>query len=179
MRRKVRSWRTRHAGGKRRNCWILAWFAQGLANQFGVFVFAWGTDKMARSFIRVLNDLGGAEETWERALGEPQPRVSAGVGSMVAALGPEKKNGIGRAPLRYEELPEEQQPKPQLSLSDLVSQIGKATSMDELRRLRRQFARLSHPDRCDDLSATSEMAAANRLIDDAIASLRKRPNTQF
>jgi hypothetical protein len=137
-----------------------------------------GTDMMARSFSRVLNDLGGAEETWESALSEPQLRVSASVGSMVAALGPEKRNGLGRAPLRYEELPEEKQPEPQLSLSDLVSQTGKATSMDELRRLRRQFARLSHPDRCDDSSANSEMAAANRLIDDAIASLRKRRNTQ-
>ena len=134
---------------------------------------------MARSFSRVMNDLGGAEESWESALGEPQLRVSAGVGSMVAALGPEKKLRIGRSPLRYEELPEEQQPKPRVSLSDLVSQIGKATSMDELRRLRRQFARLSHPDRCDDSSATSEMAAANRLVDDAIASLRKRRDTQY
>jgi hypothetical protein len=162
----------------------IAGFLPGLGKAWltslSVFVDAFGgMDTMARSFSRVLNDLGGAEESWESALGEPQLRISAGVGSMVAALGPEKKNGIGRAPRRYEELPEEQQPKPQLSLSDLVSQIGKATSMDELRRLRRQFARLSHPDRCDDSSATSEMAAANRLVDDAIASLRKRRDAQY
>ena len=133
---------------------------------------------MARSFTRVLNDLGGAEETWERASGEPKLRISAGVGSMVAALGPEKKNRTGRPPLRYAEMPEEPQPAPRLAFSDLAGEIGKATSMEELCRLRRQFARLSHPDRCDNSSATSEMAAANRLIDDAIASLRKRRNTQ-
>ena len=128
---------------------------------------------MARSFSRVLEELGGAEEDGDRVLGEPQFRVSAGVGLMVTALGLEKKNGSRQKSLRYEEMPEEPEPVPQPSLSDLISQIGKATSMEELCRLRRQFARFCHPDHSEDASATAEMAAANRLIDDAIASLRQ------
>jgi hypothetical protein len=135
-------------------------------------------DVMVRSFSRVLNDLGGAEETWESALGEPRLRVSARAGFVVAALGPKKKDGSRRQPPGYEAMPDEPpQPEPQLSLSDLESQIGKAGSMEQLCRLRRQFARASHPDCCGDSSATSEMAAANRLIDDAIASLRRRQET--
>ena len=62
---------------------------------------------------------------------------------------------------------------PRLSLSDLISHIGKASSMEELNRLRRQFAMCNHPDHREDAPATAEMAAANRLIDDAIASLRQ------
>ena len=128
---------------------------------------------MARSFSRVLEELGAAEEDGDRALGEPQFRVSAGVGLMVTALGLEKKNGSRQKSLRYEEMPEEPEPVPQPSLSDLISQIGKASSMEELCRLRRQFARFCHPDHSEDASATAEMAAANRLIDDAIASMRQ------
>jgi hypothetical protein len=108
-------------------------------------------------------------------LGEPQLRVSARAGFMVAALGPKKKEGFRRKSPRYEAMPDEPpRPEPQISLPDLESQIGKANSMEELCRLRRQFARASHPDCCGDSSATSEMAAANRLIDDAIALLRRR-----
>ncbi len=130
---------------------------------------------MVRSFSRVLNDLGGAEETWESALGEPQFRVSARAGSIVASLGPLKKKEPRRQSPHYEAAPDEPpQPEPQLSLPDLERQVGKAASMEELCRLRRQFARASHPDCCGDSSAASEMAVANRLIDDAIAALRGR-----
>jgi hypothetical protein len=129
---------------------------------------------MARSFSRVLEELGSAAEDGDAALSEPQFRVSAGVGLMVTALGPERMNGSQPKSPRYEEMPEEPEPAPQLSLSDLTSQIGEATSMAELCRLRRQFARCNHPDHREDSPATAEMAAANRLVDDAIASLRKR-----
>jgi hypothetical protein len=130
-------------------------------------------DAMVRSFGRVLNDLGGAEETCERALDEPQLRVSARAGSIVASLGPMKKGGFRRQFPHYGITPDEPpQPEPHLSLPDLEKQIGKARSMEELCRLRRRFARASHPDCCGDSSAASEMAVANRLIDDAIAALR-------
>ncbi len=129
---------------------------------------------MARSFSRVLEELGSAEEDGDGTLAEPQFKVSAGVGLMVTALGPQRNSGSLRKSAQYEEMHEEPEPLPQLSLPELESQIGGATTMEELRRLRRQFARSSHPDRSEDASATSEMAAANRLIDDAIAALRER-----
>jgi hypothetical protein len=132
---------------------------------------------VARSFNRVLEDLGIAEEELDGALSEPKLRVSARAGFVVAALGPEKSTGFQPKSTRYEDTSEgtskELPLTPQLSLPELASQIGKAVSMEELRRLRRQFARFSHPDHSEDASATSEMAAANRLIDDAIASLRQ------
>ncbi len=124
------------------------------------------------SFGQLLEQLRTPEEEGAGTLSEPGFKVSAGVGLTVLALTPEKKAISQPGRSRYEEIPEEPQGAPQLSLGDLRSQIGKATSASELRRLRREFARQSHPDRCGDSSAAPEMAAANRLIDNAIASLR-------
>ncbi len=130
---------------------------------------------MPGSFSRVLEELGGAEEEdGDQNLGEPHFRVSARAGLTVTELGPQTRTRPQQKTGRYEVMPEEPQVPPQLSLSELTSQIGKAASMEELCHLRRQFARVSHPDHHEDPSATSEMAAANRLIDDAIASLRER-----
>ncbi|MGO9485856.1 MAG: hypothetical protein ACLPX9_14920 [Rhodomicrobium sp.] len=129
---------------------------------------------MPGSFSRVLEELGGAEEDGDKNLSEPHFRVSARAGLTVTELGPQTRTRPQQKTGRYEIMPEEPQVPPQLSLSELTSQIGKAASMEELCHLRRQFARVSHPDHHEDPSATSEMAAANRLIDDAIASLRER-----
>lgn len=129
---------------------------------------------MPGSFSRVLEEIGGAEGDGDRDLAEPRSRVSARAGLTVTELGSQKSTQPQQKTSRYEEMPEDPQAPPPLSLSDLASQIAKAASLEELRRLRRQFARLSHPDCREDPSATSEMAEANRLIDDAITSLRER-----
>ncbi len=123
------------------------------------------------SFSQLLEQLRTPEEEGDERLSEPGFKVSDGVGLMVLALTPQKKPNSQQVRPRYEEIPEEPQSAQPFSLGDLASEIGKVTSAGELRRLRRQFARLSHPDRCRDSSAASEMAAANRLIDDALASL--------
>ena len=130
---------------------------------------------IAASFGQLLEQLRTPEQDGEAALSEPAFKVSAGVGLVVLALTPEKRAIPQQMPSRYEELPEEPQSAPQLSLADLKRQIGEAASAPELRRLRRLFARQSHPDLCGDSFAASEMAAANRLIDNAIASLQEQP----
>jgi hypothetical protein len=128
---------------------------------------------MARSFSHVLDELGGTDEDGN-ALGEPQLRVSADLGFVVTALGPQKKAGPERKAHWYGEIPERPDATPRLTLPELKTKIAGAVSMEELRRLRRQFARFNHPDQREDSPANGEMAVANRLIDEAIAALRGR-----
>lgn len=125
----------------------------------------------AKGFHQLLEQL--REENAEEQERRDAFKVSAGVGLAVLSLAPEKK-AAAAMPCRYEETPAKQRSEPPLSLAGLPGEIAKAATVRELRRLRRQFARQSHPDRCAAAGATPEMAAANRLIDDAIAALRRR-----
>lgn len=127
----------------------------------------------AQSFNRVMDELGGVDEGGT-ALGDPQFRVSADLGFVVTALGPQKKTAPERKAYWYGEIPEKPDTAPRLTLPELKQKIGEAASMEELRRLRRQFARFNHPDQREDSPANAEMAMANRLIDEAIAAFRQR-----
>jgi hypothetical protein len=129
----------------------------------------------ANTFGKLLQELGVREEGLSNRSNERHFRVSDDVGLMVLTLAPQKEMSSRRKAYSYEEIPEEPQITPQLSLAELASRAGKATSAAELRRLRREFARFRHPDHCGGASnpvATAEMADANRLIDDAMTSLR-------
>ncbi|MGO8953118.1 MAG: hypothetical protein ACLPWS_22025 [Rhodomicrobium sp.] len=131
----------------------------------------------AGTFARLLDELNGREDVKNSGLGGPLSRVSSSVGLTMLDLAPQTDAGSPHKTPYYEEVPDEPQIAPRLSLSDLASSIGKATTAGELRRLRRSYARACHPDRrkaADHSAATSEMAAANELIDRAIASLRPR-----
>lgn len=121
------------------------------------------------SFNQLLEDLRWQEENNGR---REAFKLSAGVGLTVLSLAPQIKADRTEMAPRYEPLPAEQLTEPSLSLADLPSEIAKAATVRDLRRIRRRFARLCHPDRCSDSSG--DMAAANRLIDDAIAALRGR-----
>ena len=106
----------------------------------------------------------------------PAFRVSTKVAEVMLSLGAALARNAARASSYYEELVESAPAPGPLSLSDLKEQIAKATSIAELRRLRRCFACCSHPDRhkaSDDFKATREMAAANHMIDEAIRSMRR------
>jgi hypothetical protein len=102
-------------------------------------------------------------------------RVSHNVADVVLSLAASQTSGGARAAAYYEgelNLPPPPQPP---SLADLKRQISDAASVSDLRRLRRSFARWSHPDRRnepDDAYANFQMAAANELIDKAILSFR-------
>jgi hypothetical protein len=106
----------------------------------------------------------------------PAFRVSTKVAEVMLSLGAALARNAARASSYYEELVESAPAPGPLSLSDLKEQIAKATSIAELRGLRRRFACCSHPDRhkaSDDFKATREMAAANHMIDEAISSMRR------
>ncbi len=131
----------------------------------------------ARTFSQFLERLDGPGEAGNERLGEPHFRVSAGVGHTVLALSPQKEATPPRRFRNYEETMEEAQIKPQLTLADLSLRIAEAASAAELRRLRREFARSYHPDHCkadSGCASATGTASANRLIDDAIALLKKR-----
>jgi hypothetical protein len=131
----------------------------------------------AETFGQLLAQLGLLEETAGKREAGPHFRFSAGAGLAVLSLAPQKAGGPAHRAWNYEEVLEERQAAPPISLADLAREIAKATTIQELRRLRRAFARLRHPDQCHagaGQAATSEMAAANRLIDDAMISLRRR-----
>jgi len=127
----------------------------------------------ARSFSRVLDELGGMEEDGS-ALSEARARVPAGLGLAVTALGSQEKAAPEQKPRWYGEIPEKPDTIPRLTLPELKEKIAGAACLEELRRLRRQFARFNHPDQRGDSPANAEMAAANRLIDEAIAAFRRR-----
>jgi hypothetical protein len=126
----------------------------------------------ARNFSHVLDELGGIDGD-ASALSEARARVSADLGFVVTALGPQKP-----APQQkgrwYGEIPEKPEMAPRLTLPELEVKVGKAASPEELRRLRRQFARFNHPDQREDTPANAEMAAANQLIDKAIAAFQQQ-----
>jgi hypothetical protein len=102
-------------------------------------------------------------------------RVSHNVADAMLSLAASRPLVGARAVAYYEgelNLPPSPQPP---SLADLKRQIAGAGSVSDLRRLRRSFARWSHPDRrseADDAYANFQMAAANELIDKAILALR-------
>ncbi len=126
-------------------------------------------------FSELLGRLRGSD-TDNNQLGGPAFRVSSGVALVMLSLGAGFKES-GRSRGYYDEMLDGALAVPPLSLSELKLQIARATSVEELRRLRRKFARCSHPDchqASEDAAATSDMAAANRLIDEAISSLRRR-----
>jgi hypothetical protein len=107
----------------------------------------------------------------------PAFRVSTKVAEVMLSLGAALGKGAVRASSYYEELIESAPAPAPLSLLDLKEEIAKATSVAELRGLRRRFACCSHPDRhkaSDDFKATREMAAANQMIDEAISSMRRQ-----
>ncbi|HWJ19812.1 MAG TPA: hypothetical protein VNR65_13905 [Geobacterales bacterium] len=117
-----------------------------------------------------LSENGGNPE-----LDGPAFRVSTKVAEVMLSLGAAiARNAVRASPYYEETLDSAPVPAP-LSLSELKEQVTRATSIAELRGLRRRFARCSHPDRhndSEDSTATSEMAAANQLIDKAISSMR-------
>jgi hypothetical protein len=108
---------------------------------------------------------------------DPVSRTSSTVADAVLSLAAEKaQRGSGGGAWSYYAEAVERPPMSPPSLADLKMQIGKAASIAELRRLRRNFARLGHPDRkaADAPAATRQMQAANELIDQAISSMRRR-----
>ncbi len=116
--------------------------------------------------------LGKLAEHSSSEFAQPAFRVSTQVAEVMLSLGAVFASA-GRAAVYSEEAARAPAPAP-LSLSDLKNEIARATSVAELRGLRRRFARCSHPD-CYDASknsmATYEMAVANRMIDEAISSM--------
>ncbi len=127
-------------------------------------------------FNELLGRLGGVDTDNNQPAG-PAFRVSSGVAAVMLSLGAGGAKDFGRSHGYYEEMLDGAPPAPPLSFSELKLQVAQAASLDELRRLRRKFARCSHPDchhASKDAAAASEMAAANRLIDEAISSLRRR-----
>ncbi|MGO9544080.1 MAG: hypothetical protein ACLPPF_04710 [Rhodomicrobium sp.] len=127
----------------------------------------------AETFSRLLDQ--HVEEAWEQRLCEPKFKISSNVAFTMVELCAQKAPNLSRMPPFYSEMLEETQVLAQYSLSGLAAQISKATTVEELRYLRREFAQQCHPDhhgkegKC---AATSVMAAANRLIDDAILAFR-------
>ena len=122
----------------------------------------------------------GSSENGNPDLDGPAFRVSTKVAEVMLSLGAALARSAVRASPYYEETldsaPKPAAPKPApLSLSELKERIAKASSIAELRCLRRRFACCSHPDRykaTEDSTATREMAAANQMIDAAISSMR-------
>jgi hypothetical protein len=127
----------------------------------------------------------GSSENGSPDLDGPAFRVSTKVAEVMLSLGAALARSAVRASPYYEETldsaPKPAAPKPAapklapLSLSELKERIAKATSIAELRCLRRRFACCSHPDRhkaTEGSTATREMAAANQMIDAAISSMR-------
>ncbi len=128
-------------------------------------------------FSELLGRLKGTENDSDAQLNRPAFPVSSGVALVMLSLGAGRLKVSGRSRGYYEEMLEGTPVAPPLSLSELKLQITRATSIEELRRLRRKFARCSHPDchqASDEPAAASEMAAANRLIDEALSCLRRR-----
>ncbi len=126
----------------------------------------------AENFDELLDGLGLPLTAEEGQPGEMHFKLSAGVAFTVLGFGPQKKAAPANKTPLYEEVQDEPQAKPQMSIEDLAAEIRKAATAAELHRLRRKFARLFHPDRRG-VSATSEMAAVNRMIDEAIGRLRR------
>ena len=127
-------------------------------------------------FNELLGRLTGLDTDNNQA-GGPAFRVSSDVALVMLSLGACRAKEFGRSHGYYEEMLDGAPAAPPLSFSELKLQIARATSIDELGRLRRKFARCNHPDchhASEDAAAASEMAAANRLIDEAISSLRRR-----
>ncbi len=117
-----------------------------------------------------LSENGGYPE-----LDKPAFRVSTKVAEVMLSLGAAMARSAARASPYYEETIVSAPVPAPLSLAELKEQILGATSIAELRGLRRRFARCSHPDRyndTEDSTATCEMAAANHMIDVAISSMR-------
>jgi len=102
--------------------------------------------------------------------------MSSNVADAVLSLSAGKVRRTSGGAFGYYLEAEERPPVYPPSLAEFKAQVGKAASIAELRRLRRNFARLSHPDRKseDDPTATRQMAEANELIDQAILAMRRR-----
>ena len=129
----------------------------------------------AEKFSAWLGKLGAGRDVSPES-GDPVSRISSNVADAVLLLGAGKaRRSSGGAWGYYAAEAVERPPVAPPSLADLKVQIGKAASIAELRRLRRNFATLSHPDRkaADDPGATRQMAAANELIDQAILAMRR------
>lgn len=129
------------------------------------------------TFSIVLGKLRGFEHA---DVSEPGPalRLSSSVAQVMLSIGAVRPAGVSRRPAYYEEETLAAAPlAPGFSLAELKEQIGKATSIAELRQMRRDFARARHPDHhkeTDEAAAASEMAAANGLIDEAISRMRRK-----
>jgi hypothetical protein len=108
----------------------------------------------------------------------PITRVSSSVAHAVLSLGAgQTAKSAARPSIYYDEIVGTPPAPRAPSLADLRRQVAEASSIGELHHLRRSFARACHPDcrgRSEGYSATYEMAAANELIDRAIASMRLR-----
>jgi hypothetical protein len=128
----------------------------------------------AETFSRLLEQL--VEEAWERRINEPHSKLSTSIAAAMVEVFAQKAPCPDRKPQPYGEMLEEPQIVAEHSLSELKAQISKAASAEDLRRLRREFAKHLHPDHCAGPShdaATSDMAAVNRLIDEAMAAIRR------
>ncbi len=128
------------------------------------------------NFSALLGRLSPPEKDSDLEPGGPVFRVSSNVALVVCSLTAGRTVNIIRSGGYYDEMTEEAPSAPPISLQELKGLVEKATSIEELRRLRRNFARQSHPDRlkaAENSAATSDMAAANKLIDEAISLIRR------
>jgi hypothetical protein len=122
--------------------------------------------------------LGRLKEHDNETLFDPagSVRMSSGVAHAVWSLAAARAPNSTQPAAYYEDVAERSPAAQQPSLSDLRQEIAAAKSLSDLHRLRRSFARLSHPDsrkRTETTSATYQMAAANELIDEAILAMRR------
>jgi hypothetical protein len=130
----------------------------------------------ANDFTAWLGKLG-AERDVSLESDDPVSRVSSNVAYAVLSLSAANGRSAGGASNYYAEAVERSAiASAPPSFADLKAEVGKAASIAELRRLRRSFATVTHPDRkaADDPAATHRMAAANELIDAAILAIRRK-----
>lgn len=131
-------------------------------------------DMPLENFSIVLDKLGSPEKAGSPD--GPAFRVSAKVAEIMLSLDGVRARAAARVSPYDEEAAATALRQAPLTLSDLKDRVAGATSLAELRALRRRFARSCHPDRqkaSDGAKATWEMAAANRMIDDAIGQMRR------
>jgi hypothetical protein len=129
------------------------------------------------NFSVLLGRLGSSESAGSAELDGPTCRVSTKVAEVVLSLGGALARSAAHASSSYyDETLDSPQIPAALTLAELKELIVKAPSIAELHGLRRRFARSSHPDRhkaSEGSTATWEMAAANRMIDEAICAMRR------
>ena len=131
-----------------------------------------------KDFSGLLGKLNDLDKESQFDHGRGAVRVSSSVAHVVWSLAAGRAPNFSRPAAYYEDAAAERMPDAQPpSLADLKEEIASAKSVGDLRRLRRRFARVGHPDsrkKTETTSATYQMAAANELIDKAIMAMRRR-----